>query len=91
MALATVVGKPIRMDLTTLMASQVVDQVWFQNHWFHVEYEDLHLICKHCGLYGHTIGSCQVKGPKASSMPRGELEMTKSVIPMNPTNPQLVV
>lgn len=30
----------------------MVRKVWFKNHWFHVEYEGLHLLCKTCGLYG---------------------------------------
>lgn len=29
----------------------MVRKVWFKNHWFHVEYEGLYLLCKTCGLY----------------------------------------
>lgn len=36
----------------------VVGHVWFRDHWFHVEYEGLHLLCKKCGIFGHTARSC---------------------------------
>lgn len=74
MALASAVGKPIRVDIRTIEASRgkfarvcveldlnrpVVGKVWFRNHWFNVEYEGLHLLCNKCGSYGHIAPNCQ--------------------------------
>lgn len=72
-ALATAVGKPIKVDIRTIDASRekfarvcveidldkpVVGKIWFRNRWFHVEYEGLHLLCSKCGLFGHPGRNC---------------------------------
>ncbi|PNY06441.1 hypothetical protein L195_g002907 [Trifolium pratense] len=73
LALATAVGRPIKVDIRTLDASRgkfarvcieidldkpVVGKVWFRDFWYHVEYEGLHLLCKRCGVYGHVARNC---------------------------------
>lgn len=83
LALATAVGKPIKVDIRIVDASRgrfarvcveidldqpVVGRVWFRNMWFNVEYEDLHLLYKRCGLYGHTAKDCL----KTVQTPSGE-------------------
>lgn len=72
LAFAAAVGKPIRVDVRTLEATRgrfarvcveinldqpVVGQVWFRDRLFNVEYEGLHLLCKKCGIFGHTARS----------------------------------
>ncbi|GAU32943.1 hypothetical protein TSUD_153600 [Trifolium subterraneum] len=66
LALATAVGRPIKVDMHTLDASRgkfarvcieieldkpVVGKVWFRDFWYKVEYEGLHLLCQRCGLW----------------------------------------
>lgn len=67
-------GNPIRVDIRyTVEASRgrfarvcveinlnqpVVGCVWLRDHWYHVEYEGLHLLCKQCGIFGHTARNC---------------------------------
>jgi hypothetical protein len=73
LALATAVGRPVKVDIHTLDASRgkfarvcieidldkpVVGKVWFRDFWYHVEYEGLHLMCKSCGIYGHVARNC---------------------------------
>ncbi|KAJ1428166.1 hypothetical protein SESBI_09172 [Sesbania bispinosa] len=42
------------------MAAAVGNPV-LQSHWYHVEYESLHLICGKCGVYGHVTRFCDKK------------------------------
>ncbi|MCH91040.1 hypothetical protein A2U01_0011964, partial [Trifolium medium] len=73
LALATAVGRPIKVDIHTLDASRgkfarvcieidldkpVVGKVWFRDFWYKVEYEGLHLLCQRCGIYGHVSRNC---------------------------------
>jgi hypothetical protein len=73
LALATAVGRPVKVDIHTLDASRgkfarvcieidldkpVVGKVWFRDYWYKVEYEGLHLLCQRCGLYGHVSRNC---------------------------------
>lgn len=68
--LASVIGKPIRVDKDTLnvergrfarvcleidLTQSVVGKFWIKDNWYHVEYEGLHLICAKCGCYGHLV------------------------------------
>nr|KYP64112.1 hypothetical protein KK1_018701 [Cajanus cajan] len=48
LALALVVGRPIEINLNQL----VVGCFWFHDHWFNVEHECMHLICKCCDSLG---------------------------------------
>lgn len=72
-ALASVVGCPVKIDLKTVEASRgrfarvcvevrldipVVGHVWLRDHWYRVEYEGLHLLCKKCGCFGHIGRNC---------------------------------
>lgn len=35
--------------------------LWFQNQWIRVEFEGIHVICDHCGCYGHlSRRNCEV-------------------------------
>lgn len=73
LALASAVGKPIKMDKHTLMVERgrfariyveidlnksVVGKLWVRGTWYNVEYEGLHVICGSCGGYGHLTRSC---------------------------------
>lgn len=70
LGLASVIGKPIRVDKDTLnvergrfarvcleidLTQSVVGKFWIKDNWYHVEYEGLHLICAKCGCYGHLV------------------------------------
>lgn len=75
-ALASVVGKPIKIDTRTIDVARgkfervcveinlnqpVVGRFWFRENWFHVEYEGLHMLYKNCGIYGHLARNCPKK------------------------------
>lgn len=78
LALASTVGRPIRVDTNTLkvergrfaricveidLTKPVVGKVWLRGHWYKVQYEGLHLICAGCGCYGHLARNCLVNKP----------------------------
>ena len=73
MALASGIGKPVKIDFKTLKVSRgkfarvcveidlhklVVGRVCVENNWLFVEYEGLHIICTKCGCYGHYSRNC---------------------------------
>lgn len=73
LGIASVIGKPIRVDRNTLnvergrfarvcveidLTQPVVGKYCLDDHWFRVEYEGLHLICSKCGCYGHMTRNC---------------------------------
>jgi hypothetical protein len=85
LALATAVGSPVKVDIHTLDASRgkfarvcieieldkpVVGKVWFRDHWYHVEYEGLHMLCKCCGIYGHVARNCPTSSVRPDNPPR---------------------
>jgi hypothetical protein len=68
MAMASAIGKPIKVDINTLKVERgrfarvcvevdltvsVVGKIWVNGHWYKVQYEGLHIICTNCGCYGH--------------------------------------
>lgn len=72
----TVVGTTMKVDMRMVDATQgrfarvcieiylnkpMIGRVWFRDHWFHVEYKGLHLICNKCEYYGYIARTC----PKA--------------------------
>ena len=74
MALAEGIGKGIRVDLTTRNVHQgkfprvcvevdlskpVLGVGCLCGHRYKVEYKGLHIICSHCGRYGHYSRDCQ--------------------------------
>ena len=76
LAMASTMGRPLKVDTTTLTADRgrfarvcveinlntpVVGKFWLLNKWYHVEYEGLHLVCAHCGCYGHLKRDCPSK------------------------------
>lgn len=73
LAMASTVGKPIRVDTNTLkvergrfarifveidLTQPVVGKVWLNGYWYNVAYEGLHIVCTSCGRYGHYGRSC---------------------------------
>ena len=73
MALASGIGKPVKIDFKTLKVSRgkfarvcveidlhklVVGRVCVENNWLFVEYEGLHIIFTKCGCYGHYSRNC---------------------------------
>ena len=73
LTMMSTVGRPVRMDNTTFRADRskfgcvcieidltrpVIGRVWLQGHWYHVQYEGLHLLYAHCGHYGHLGRNC---------------------------------
>jgi len=75
MAMASTIGKPIKVDLHTLNVERgcfaricieidldqlVLEKLWIKDNWYKVEYEGLHLICSNCGCYGHLGRDCKV-------------------------------
>lgn len=78
LAFAASMGKPIKVDKSTLQASRghfarvcveidlhkpLVGRFWLDDHWYKVEYEGLHEICMECGCYGHLANKCPSKMP----------------------------
>jgi hypothetical protein len=76
LALASMVGTPVKVDLHTLKVARgrfarmcveidltkpVVGRVGINGDWYHVQYEGLHIICTHCGCYGHVLKDCAMK------------------------------
>lgn len=76
LALASTVGKPIKVDHNTLdvqrgrfarvcvevdLNKPVVGKVWMKNFWYKVEYKGLHQICFTCGCYGHLARDCKTE------------------------------
>lgn len=74
LALASAVGKPIKVDTNTLKVQRgrfaricveidlnqpVVGKVWVDGFWYKVSYEGLHIICSNCGCYGHLGRNCK--------------------------------
>lgn len=75
-ALASMVGNPVKVDLHTLKVARgrfarmcveidltkpVVGRVGINGDWYRVQYEGLHIICTHCGCYGHVLKDCGLK------------------------------
>lgn len=73
LAMASVIGKPIKVDSNTLRVERrrlthicmeidlthpIVGKIWLNGHWYKVSYEELHIICTNCGCYGHRIRNC---------------------------------
>lgn len=81
LALASVVGKPIKVDRSTLkveggrfakicvemdLNQPAVGKVWLNGYWYKVAYEGLHIICSNCGCYGHLGRNCKAPPPPAN-------------------------
>ncbi|XP_057451726.1 uncharacterized protein LOC130743491 [Lotus japonicus] len=75
MTLATGVGTPIKLDMTTAdrrlgkfaricveidLDKPVVGMLRLRGTWYNIEYEGLHLLCSKCGCYGHLSRKCKV-------------------------------
>lgn len=75
LAMAYVIGKPIKVDQRTLSVDRgrfarvcveidlnqpVVAQIWVRGTWHKVAYEGLHILCSACGCYGHLTRNCTV-------------------------------
>ncbi|XP_057443947.1 uncharacterized protein LOC130736117 [Lotus japonicus] len=71
--LASGVGKSIQVDTNTMdmqrgkfaricveidLDQPVIGMVGLRGTWYNVEYEVLHLLCSHCGCYGHMARQC---------------------------------
>ncbi|PNX62864.1 hypothetical protein L195_g053212, partial [Trifolium pratense] len=82
LAMAAAVGKPIKVDTTTLNVERgrfaricieidlnepVVGKVWLNGYWYKVEYEGLHIICSTCRRYGHHARNCTHKPVQPST------------------------
>ncbi|KAG7564109.1 Ribonuclease H domain [Arabidopsis suecica] len=93
MGIARGLGKPIRVDLTTLnferarfarvcvevnLAKPLKGTVVVNCERYYVAYEGLTNICSGCGVYGHLVHMC----------PRRVIEETMEVSPTNPEGPQ---
>ncbi|KAL6556337.1 hypothetical protein OROGR_005625 [Orobanche gracilis] len=84
--LASSVGVPIKADVNTTQLHQgryarmcveidlsqpVAMKVWFCNQWVRVEYGGIHIICEHCGCYGHLGRHCEVLAAERTDQMRG--------------------
>lgn len=100
LALAAVVGTPIKVDQNTLdvkrgrfawicvevdLNKPVGGKVWFRNFWYKVEYEGLHRICSLCGCYGHLGRECPSKKNKEADQ-----QGTQAPAPATELHPQAV-
>lgn len=90
LALASAVGKPVKVDTNTLKVQRgrfaricveidlnqpVVGKVWVDGYWYKVSYEGLHIICSQCGCYGHLGRNCKAP-PQNTIPPSSELSTT---------------
>ncbi|KAH1232321.1 hypothetical protein GmHk_09G025000 [Glycine max] len=61
-------GKFARVYMEIDLNQPIVRKVWFRDHYFRVEYEGLHFVCKKCGLHGHIARTCpQLKEEEGST------------------------
>lgn len=89
MGIAEGLGKPIRVDLTTLRVERarfarvcievnlkkpLKGSVMVNGEWYYVSYEGLNVICPSCGVFGHLVNNC----PRRSSGPIVPLTRTES-------------
>ncbi|KAF7815394.1 putative ribonuclease H protein At1g65750 family [Senna tora] len=54
-------GKFARICIEINLKKQLVPQVEVRGRCYAVEYEGLHMVCFHCGRYGHTRDLCMLK------------------------------
>lgn len=98
LALATGVGKPVKVDTNTLdvrcgrfsricvevdLTKPVVGKVWMTGFWYQVEYEGLHRICTGCGFYGHLHRDCK----KQPEDPQPAKQNSGDVLPVKVVEP----
>ncbi|XP_057451901.1 uncharacterized protein LOC130743687 [Lotus japonicus] len=85
LTLASAVGTPIRVDMNTVdmqrrkyaricveidLNKPVLGRVGLRGVWYNIEYEGLHLLCSHCGCYGHLARNCtRTPVPKQNPSP----------------------
>lgn len=89
MRLGSNIGKPIRVDDATSMASRglfarmcieihiskpLLARFKLRKRIRKIEYEGLHLICFRCGVYGYHYGNCKVEGEKEEETQKMEQE-----------------
>jgi hypothetical protein len=99
MAMASAIGRPIKVDINTLKVERgrfarvcvevdltmpVVGKIWVNGHWYKVQYEGLHIICTNCGCYGHLGRNC----PLTTPVPEVEVHMSKHSSAPPQTNPE---
>lgn len=99
LALATTVRRPIKVDINTVEANRgrfakvcveiqldqpVVGKVWFRGHWFQVEYEGLHLLCKKCGVFGHIARACTSQASSSAPLVKNGNNVTVVVAAPHP-------
>ncbi|XP_057432086.1 uncharacterized protein LOC130724831 [Lotus japonicus] len=73
LALAAVIGKPVKIDGATLdmhrgryarvcveieLSKPATTKIWFREQLIEVQYEGMHVICEHCGCFGHLGRNC---------------------------------
>lgn len=78
-AIASSIGKLVKLDVMTEevgranfarvcveldLASPVIREIWIEDHWHPVEYENLHLVCGECDCFGHVTRNCTRKEGK---------------------------
>lgn len=86
LAMASAVGKPIKVDEHTLKVKRgrfarvcveidlnkpVVGKIRVRGNYYKVEYEGLHVICSTCGYYGHLTRNC-------TAAPKNNVDTTKT-------------
>ncbi|XP_028794907.1 uncharacterized protein LOC114750477 [Neltuma alba] len=85
-AIGDQIGKTVKVDATTLMQTRgkfarigvqvdlskpLLPQFLIEGREFNVEYEGLHSLCYHCGMYGHGEKDCADKVEETSKMNEG--------------------
>ncbi|KAF7806787.1 Retrovirus-related Pol polyprotein LINE-1 [Senna tora] len=88
------VGKTLKIDPTTSLTSrgkfaricveinlkkQLVPQVEVKGRCYAVEYEGLHMVCFHCGRYGHTRDFCILRKETEGKEPSQQVDL--NVVP----------
>ncbi|XP_020235439.2 uncharacterized protein LOC109815203 [Cajanus cajan] len=87
LTIASAIGKPVKVDRNTLNMNRgrfarvcveidldipVVGKFNLNDHWYKVEYEGLHIICTHCGCYGHYARDCTTKTKDLNEKPEAK-------------------
>ncbi|KAJ4850203.1 hypothetical protein Tsubulata_020317 [Turnera subulata] len=72
-------GQYARVALELDLTNPLQSQVFVDNRWFHISYENIPQICFSCGIAGHLMASCPAKGsgPEAATTTRDELHSTQ--------------
>ncbi|XVF74118.1 hypothetical protein PTKIN_Ptkin13bG0034600 [Pterospermum kingtungense] len=99
MRVGTYIGRPVRVDQATSLVSRgkfarmcvevditkpLLSKFKLRRRVRRIEYEGIHLVCFHCGIYGHRTESCLGKINCDNDVNRGEIHQPDQEVEINP-------